>query len=77
MYPIDPGEDFGQYLVIGSNQTNDYEPLYARLTPENETITRWRLTESDKQSIMEGQDIFLSILQFGQPFHPVNLWVGA
>lgn len=76
MYSIDPGQEWGQYVVIGSEQTEHYEPLYARAHPQGMTITRWKLTEKEKEDIINGKDIFLGILQFGGPLQPVSLWVG-
>lgn len=74
MYPIDPGEEWGESRILGGSQIDVYEPLYTRVHPAGHTITRWRLTDEERRIIAEGGDLFLSVLQFGQPFQPVSLW---
>lgn len=75
MHPIDPGIEWGESLVIGGSQTDTYEPLYARHNPDGHTVTRWRLTNKDREALVSGGDIYLAVLQFGNPFQPVTLWV--
>ena len=39
-------------------------------------VTRWRLTDEEKQRIMDGEDLYLNILTFGKGMSPVRLEVG-
>jgi hypothetical protein len=77
VYSVDPGAQWGRFVIIGSEQTEHYEPLYSREHPQGMTITRWKLTEKEKRDILNnGDDIYLGILRFGGPLQPVSLWVG-
>lgn len=75
MYPIDPGEQWGEYKVFGSQQLDDYEPLFVREHPDGTTLTRWRLTQKERDAIANGADIFLGIMRFGNPLQPLNFWI--
>lgn len=75
MYPIDPGDQWGTYVVIGASQTEDYEPLYARIHPVGQTITRWRFTEKERRDIADGRDLYLAVMQGGNPLQPLAPWV--
>lgn len=75
MYPIDPGEKYGELVIIGANQTDTYEPLYTRKHPQGQTIIRLRLSKKEKEDISNGQDILLGIMQHNQPFQPISFWV--
>lgn len=39
-------------------------------------VTRWRLTDEEKQRIMEGEDLYLNLLTQGGGMQPVRLEVG-
>jgi len=80
MEPINPNLDYisvplgSRQLVYGEGQP-EYSPLPAVRTPDNQVITRWRLTEEERQRIAEGKDIFLTFLSTG-PINPVILTIG-
>lgn len=65
-------------VVLGENQP-EYIPLPAAVIPSvtQTMVTRWRLSESERQQIANGHDIVLQQLTFGRPFQPVNLQVVA
>lgn len=70
MYSIDPGEEYGAQRVYGSNQLEIYEPMYARITIEGVTVTRWRFSEAERQLIAAGKDLFITIQTFSTPMQP-------
>lgn len=73
--PVMPGSASIE-IVLGENQP-EYIPLPAVYldTPSRPMITRWQLTEEERQLIAMGADIVLQQLTFAQRFQPVNLQV--
>lgn len=39
-------------------------------------MTRWKLSDEEKAKIAAGEDIYLSLLTFGQPMQPITLEIG-
>lgn len=75
MYPIDPGEEYGEMNIYGQNQIDVYEPLYSRDHPDGLTVTRWKFSQTEREAIAEGKDLFLGVLRFGNPLQPLSFWV--
>lgn len=75
MFSADPGEGWGEYRVYGATQTDQYEPLYARVTEDGQTVTRWKFSAEERRAIFEGQDLLLFITTFSNPLQPVALQV--
>jgi hypothetical protein len=73
--PVMPGSESIE-IVLGKDQ-----PEYVRLpavyldTPERTVITRWRLTDCEREAIALGADIVLQQMTCRRPFQPVNLQV--
>jgi hypothetical protein len=38
-------------------------------------ITRWRLSEEEREAVARGADVVLQTLTFSTPFQPVNLQI--
>jgi hypothetical protein len=71
MYCVDPGDVYGKYVVIGASQTDQYEPLYARLDGD-QTITKWMFNNEERQAIAEGAPLYLFISRpGGTPLQPI------
>jgi hypothetical protein len=73
--PVMPGsEDIER--VFGEGQ-----PEYIGLPsvfldqPNRPVISRWRLTEEERQAIAGGADVVLTLLTFWHPLQPVHLQV--
>lgn len=75
MYSIDPGEEYGIQRVYGSQQTDTYEPMYSRVTPEGVSVTRWRFSEEERRLISEGKDLIITIQTFSTPMQPHGFMV--
>lgn len=45
--------------------------------PQKAIVTRWEFDDDDRRRIAEGQDLYLSILTFGQQVQPVFLQVAT
>jgi hypothetical protein len=60
----------------------EYKPLVAAMYQNPAyggaltLLTRWRLTEEEKARVAAGEDLYLSVMTFGQPLQPLNLQVG-
>lgn len=73
--PVMPGSKAIE-IILGENQP-EYIPLPAVYldTPSRPMITRWRLTDEEREAITNGADIVLQQLTFRQLFQPVQLQV--
>lgn len=54
-----------------------YMTLPAIRTPDGVVLSRWQLTEKEKQQIAETGEIYLMVWTFNQPLQPVLLSVGV
>jgi len=63
-------------VVLGKDQP-EYYPLPAVYLDNDfrPMITRWRLTQEERQAVHDGADIVLTQLTFNHPFQPVHLQV--
>jgi hypothetical protein len=79
MEPVDPRvppslvPPGSRATVIAKDQPQ-YIPLPSILTPDAKVITRWHLTPAEREAVMRGEDIYLTI--WGTPIRPVLLSVG-
>lgn len=65
----------GSLPRILNTKDNDCLDLPAIITPKRAVITRWRLTPDERQRLLAGEDIYLTI--WGLPIRPVHLAVGV
>lgn len=81
MNPIQPHVDQA-LLPAGSTEhiiaetQAEYRDLPAVRTPKCQVITRWQLTPEERQKLLDGDDVFLTVLAAG-PVQPVILTVGT
>lgn len=66
----------GSRPVVIAKHQEEYLDLPSIRTPMGHVITRWRPTEDERQQILEGEDLYLTISTFNQPLQPVMLTVG-
>ena len=73
--PVMPGSSEIE-VVLGKDQP-EYVALPAVYLDSiaRPMITRWRLTDEERQMIHEGADVVLTQLTFRHPFQPVHLQV--
>lgn len=80
MIPIDPRVPAvlvpagSKALIIAENQ-QEYIAVPSVITPGHMVITRWELTADERDALIRGEDIFLTI--WGTPIRPVLLTVGS
>ena len=48
-------------MVFAKDQP-EYRPLPAIVTPQGTLITRWQLSEAEKRKLLNGEDLFLTVL---------------
>ena len=73
--PVMPGSESIE-IVLGREQPQ-YIPLPAVYldNPARPMITRWRLSNEERDALLLGADIVLTQLTFENPFQPVHLQV--
>lgn len=78
MQPISPvlGAEFIANEIVYAKDQPEYNPLPVLRNEGGVVLSRWKLTDSEREAIMGGADIFLSIWTFNQPLQPVRLEVG-
>lgn len=75
MIPINPAPSqavAGRKVIIAEHQEG-VRPLPAWVTDEGLVITRWRLTDEERQRITAGADLWLTILSGNAPLQPIAL----
>src|SRR5208282_6425047 len=66
--PVVPG--FEKFEVVFAKNQPEYNQL-AVLPVENGVMSRWRLTDAERQHIAEGGDLFILCLHFNGPLQPI------
>jgi hypothetical protein len=61
-------------IVYAKNQP-EYHPLPVLRSPEGIVMSRWQLTEAERQAVASGADILLSVYTFNQPLQPLYIEV--
>lgn len=64
-------------VVYAKNQP-EYLPLRTLVSkgPEGRVISRWTLTDEQRQAVAAGADIFLMLLTFTQALQPIQIALG-
>lgn len=80
MQPVDPRIDpalvpAGSRAIVIAEHQDEFMDLPSVCTPDGKIITRWRLTEEEREALLSGQDVFLTIWS-GGAIQPVYLSVG-
>lgn len=65
-------------ITLAEEQTELRPMVVARYDYEEGEVllSRWRLTDEERQQIADGEDIYLGVLTFGMPMQPVAIQVG-
>lgn len=71
--PIIPGSE--QFEVVYAKDQPEYHPLPV-LRTENTLVSRWRLTDQERERIAAGEDLFVCVMHFGQPLQPLLPVIG-
>jgi hypothetical protein len=73
--PVLPGYEVPE-VVFAKNQPEYIQlPAVKFESPEGQILTRWELSDEDRQMIAEGADVYLWVNTFDRPLQPVVLEV--
>lgn len=61
-------------VVIAEHQT-EYRDLPSVRTPNGYVITRWSLTEDERRRVLEGEDLYVTLLSHGS-INPLFCTIG-
>lgn len=77
MEPATPviAPEFQDKEIVYAKDQPEYIPLPVHRTPEGIVLTRWHLTDSEREAVAAGADIFLFLHTFNQPLTPMRIEV--
>lgn len=78
MTPVSPviSEEYADREAVYAKNQPEYIPLPVIRSSEGVVLSRWKITESERQAVSEGADVFLSVWTFNRSLRPVRLEIG-
>lgn len=78
MTPISPvlTEEFRDLEVIYAKGQKEYTPLPVIKNSAGVVLSRWHLTDAEREAVAQGADVFLSIHTFNQLLQPLRVEIG-
>lgn len=78
MEPVTPvlTVEFQPREVVYAKDQAEYTPLPVHRSLAGVVLSRWTLTDSEREAVAAGADVFLSIHTFNQPLQPVRVEIG-
>ena len=78
MTPVTPvlAEDFQPKEIVYAKDQPQYTPIPVLRNSQGVVLSRWELSDREREAIANGADIFMSNCTFNQPLQPVRLEVG-
>lgn len=67
--PVIPGHDFAE-VTFAANQP-EYQPLPAIVTPDGHVVTRWQLSEEERERISQTGELWLLTMTANRPLQPI------
>ena len=55
----------GSKAVVIAEHQDEYQDLPSVRTPNGYVITRWSLTDDERRRILEGEDVYITLLSLG------------
>ena len=79
MTPVSPvlSEEFKDIEVVYAKDQPEYLPLPAIRNSKGIVLSRWKLTDEERNAIHSGADLYLSVYTFNHPLQPVYLEVSS
>jgi hypothetical protein len=79
MQPVSPviTEEFVASEVVFAKDQPQYNPLPVIRRPDGVLLSRWKLTDEEREAIAAGADILLFNCTFNQPLQPVKIEVSG
>ncbi len=78
MTPTSPvlTEEFVPIEIVYAKDQPEYAPLPVIRNSTGVVLSRWKLTDSEREAVAAGADVFLSIWTFNQPLQPLRIEIG-
>lgn len=78
MTPVSPvlTEEFMELEVTYAKEQPEYAPLPVIRNSTGVVLSRWKLTDAEREAVANGADVFLSIWTFNQPLQPLRVEIG-
>lgn len=78
MEPVSPvlGAEFQEFERLYAKDQPEYKPLPVIRNAKGVLLSRWKLTDQEREAVAAGADIFLSNWTFNQPLQPVRIEIG-
>lgn len=74
--PVLPGHAEMPEVSYGKPGCNDL-PAVIIPGPEGEVISRWKMSDDEIALLVNGGDVYLSLMTFGEPLQPILLRVAT
>jgi hypothetical protein len=77
MEPVSPvlAPEFVPNEVIYAKDQPQYNPLPVLKSPDGIVLSRWKLSDAEREAVAAGADILLSLWTFNQPLTPIIIEV--
>lgn len=77
MTPISPvlTEEFVPQEVVYAKDQPEYHPLPVLRNSAGVVMSRWKLTDEEREAVLAGADLLLSVWTFNQHLQPLRLEV--
>ena len=73
--PVCPGSEEIEIVLAKDQPEYNKLPCVYLDTPARPMISRWRLSDEEREAIANGAEVVLTQLTFCLPFRPVNLQI--
>lgn len=71
--PVIPDINVEVNEVVYAKDQPEYQPLPSIKLEDGSILTRWMLSEDEKQQVLEQGYIYLEVLTFNKPLQPLRL----
>lgn len=79
MTPISPvlAPEFSDLEVVYAKDQPEYNPLPTLRNASGVVMSRWKLTDEEREAISAGADILLSVWTFNQKLQPLRMEIAS
>lgn len=72
-------EGLEKHEVVYAKNQPEYNPLRTvrGKTESTPVLSRWNLTEQQRQAVLDGADVYLELNTFGNPLQPIRMAIGS
>ena len=75
MQPTTPviSAEFQPHEIVYAKDQPEYNPLPVHRNRRGVVLSRWKLTDEEREAIANGADVWLYVYTFNQPLQPLRL----